>query len=59
MMASAHVAALHQLNNGSETLTLNLGTGRAFSIVEIISTVERVTGRTVPVRMVRSSKYET
>jgi UDP-arabinose 4-epimerase len=48
-LASAHVAALRQLNNGSETLTLNLGTGRAYSIVEIISTVERVTGRTVPV----------
>ena len=30
-------------------MRLNLGTGRAYSIVEIISTVERVTGRTVPV----------
>jgi UDP-arabinose 4-epimerase len=48
-LASAHVAALRQLNNGGETLTLNLGTGRAYSIVEIISTVERVIGRTVPV----------
>jgi len=48
-LACAHVAALRQLNNGGETLTLNLGTGRAYSILEIISTVERVTGRTVPV----------
>src|SRR6266852_4764318 len=48
-LARAHVAALRQLNNGSETLTLNLGTGRAYSILEIVSTVERVTGRTVPV----------
>jgi UDP-arabinose 4-epimerase len=48
-LACAHVAALRQLNNGGETLTLNLGTGRAYSILEIVSTVERVTGRTVPV----------
>ena len=48
-LACAHVAALRQLINGGETLTLNLGTGRAYSILEIISTVERVTGRTVPV----------
>jgi len=48
-LACAHVAALRQLNNGGETLTLNLGTGRAYSILEIISTVERVIGRTVPV----------
>jgi UDP-arabinose 4-epimerase len=48
-LACAHVAALRQLNNGGETLTLNLGTGLAYSILEIVSTVERVTGRTVPV----------
>ena len=48
-LACAHVAALRQLNNVSETLTLNLGTGRGYSIFEIVSTVERVTGRTVPV----------
>jgi UDP-arabinose 4-epimerase len=48
-LACAHVAALRQLNNGSDCLTLNLGTGRAYSILEIVSTVERVTGRTVPI----------
>jgi UDP-arabinose 4-epimerase len=48
-LACAHVAALRQLNDGGDTLTLNLGTGRAYSILEIVSTVERVTGRTVPV----------
>jgi UDP-glucose 4-epimerase len=30
-------------------LTLNLGTGRAYSILEIVSAIERVTGRQVPV----------
>jgi UDP-arabinose 4-epimerase len=48
-LASAHVAALRRLNDGSETLTLNLGTGCSHSILEIIAAVERVTGRPVPV----------
>ena len=53
-LARAHVAALRQLNKAGETLTLNLGTGRAHSILEIVSTVERVTGRTVP--LIRAPK---
>jgi UDP-arabinose 4-epimerase len=48
-LARAHLTSLRQLNKGSENLTLNLGTGRAHSILEIVSTVERVTGRTVPI----------
>jgi len=48
-LARAHVAALRQLSTVGENLTLNLGTGRAYSILEIISTVEQVTGRSVPI----------
>jgi UDP-arabinose 4-epimerase len=48
-LASAHVAALRCLHNGSETLALNLGTGRSYSILEIVTAIERVTGRRVPV----------
>ena len=48
-LAGAHVAALRYVNSGAETLTLNLGTGRAYSILEIVSAIERVTGRSVPV----------
>jgi UDP-arabinose 4-epimerase len=48
-LAAAHVMALRYLNEGAVTLTLNLGTGRAHSILEIVSTVERLTGRRVPV----------
>jgi UDP-arabinose 4-epimerase len=47
-LASAHVAALRHVNNGADALTLNLGTGRAYSILEIISAIERVSGRPVP-----------
>jgi UDP-arabinose 4-epimerase len=48
-LAAAHVAALRHIANGADTLTLNLGTGRAYSILEIVSAIERVTGRKVPV----------
>jgi UDP-glucose-4-epimerase len=48
-LAAAHVTALRHTNNGAQTLTLNLGTGRAYSILEIVSAIERVTGRPVPV----------
>ena len=49
-LAAAHVAALHYLLNGSPTAALNLGTGRGYSVKEVIKTVEQVTGCKVPVR---------
>jgi UDP-arabinose 4-epimerase len=48
-LAAAHVAAFRHINNGADTLTLNLGTGRAYSILEIVSAIERLTGGQVPV----------
>jgi UDP-arabinose 4-epimerase len=47
-LASAHVAALSHLGAGTRSLTLNLGTGCAYSVRAVITAVERVTGRTVP-----------
>ena len=48
-LAAAHVTAFRHTSDGAQTLTVNLGTGRAYSILEIISAIERVTGRPVPV----------
>jgi UDP-arabinose 4-epimerase len=50
-LAAAHVEALRHLNEGkgNSSLILNLGTGRASSIRSVISAVERVTGRAVPI----------
>ena len=31
------------------SITVNLGTGRGYSVREVIRTVEKITGRTVPV----------
>jgi UDP-arabinose 4-epimerase len=48
-LAAAHVAALRHLNESSPSLILNLGTGKATSIRNVISAVKRVTGHTVPI----------
>lgn len=48
-LASAHALALEYLRNGGDTTPVNLGTGRGFSVKEIIATAEAVTGKTIPV----------
>ncbi|MCX6852735.1 MAG: UDP-glucose 4-epimerase GalE [Verrucomicrobia bacterium] len=48
-LASAHALALNYLRKGGETVAVNLGTGRGFSVKEIISTAEAVTGKKIPV----------
>jgi len=51
-LADAHVKALEYLLSGGESTSLNLGTGRGYSVDEVIASVERITGRDVPVRRV-------
>src|SRR5207247_11396047 len=48
-LADAHILAMEKLK-GSESLYLNLGTGRGFSNLEIISAAEKVTGKKIPVK---------
>lgn len=47
-LADAHILAMQKLSPGSR-MFLNLGTGRGFSVKEIIAAVEEVTGKKVPV----------
>ena len=55
-LATARVAALNGPSNGSETLVLNLGTGRSYSHSRNrISHRERVTGQRHPVPVIRGS----
>lgn len=51
-LAEAHVLALKELNAGTRSLFLNLGTGSGHSIKEILVTIENVTGKSVPWRPV-------
>ena len=46
-LADAHILAMEKLRAG-QSIFCNLGTGRGFSVKEIIKTVEKVTGKPVP-----------
>ena len=48
-LCEAHLLALKVLLDGGESAAYNLGNGEGYSVQEVISTTERVTGRSVPV----------
>jgi UDP-glucose 4-epimerase len=47
-LAEGHVAALRHLLAGGASLTVNLGTGRGVSVLELVRAFERASGRHVP-----------
>lgn len=47
-LASAHVKALEHLAAGKRSFAANVGTGHGYSVQEVISAVEEVTGKRVP-----------
>jgi UDP-glucose 4-epimerase len=47
-LVEAHVLALEHLANGGESLELNVGLGRGFTVKQVIETAGLVTGRDVP-----------
>lgn len=49
-LASAHVRALDYLMQGGATTVFNAGTGRGYTVLEVIRAAERATGRPVPFR---------
>jgi UDP-glucose-4-epimerase GalE len=49
-LADAHVRALDFLLNGGTTTALNLGTGTGHSVRDVITAVEKASGRKVPYR---------
>ena len=50
-LAEGHVAALRHLLEGGASHTLNLGTGRGSSVLEVVRTFEAASGRQVPYRV--------
>jgi len=48
-LADAHEKGLAYLRDGGDTTAVNLGTGRGFSVKEIIDAAQQVTGKDVPV----------
>ena len=47
-LAEGHVAALQRLLGGGGSLTVNLGTGRGHSVLEVVQAFERASGHRVP-----------
>lgn len=47
-LAMAHLLALGYLRDGGPSQFLNLGCGRGFSVLEVLETARRVTGRQIP-----------
>jgi UDP-glucose 4-epimerase len=47
-LASGHVAALRRLEEQQRSLTVNLGTGRGHSVLEVVGAFERATGVAIP-----------
>jgi len=48
-LADAHVAAVRALLDGAESSALNLGTGRGWSVRELVAGVREITGCDIPV----------
>jgi UDP-glucose 4-epimerase len=47
-LAQGHLAALDFLLSRNESLTVNLGTGKGYSVLEVVKAFERACGRKVP-----------
>jgi UDP-glucose 4-epimerase len=52
-LAEGHVAALRRLLDAPGSLTVNLGTGRGYSVLELVRAFAAASGRDVPYRIVR------
>lgn len=46
-LANAHVKALQLLLEGSKSIYANLGTGKALSVMEVIESVEKISGKKI------------
>jgi UDP-glucose 4-epimerase len=51
-LAHAHATALLRLQAGTKEIALNLGTGSGFSVLEVIETARKITGKPIPHRVV-------
>jgi UDP-glucose 4-epimerase len=49
-LASAHLLALEYLRQGGDSTAINLGNGQGYSVLEVIETARRVTGREIEIK---------
>ncbi|MDP2751759.1 MAG: UDP-glucose 4-epimerase GalE [Rhodocyclaceae bacterium] len=51
-LAEGHIAALNQLNTQNPTLiTINLGTGQGYSVLNMVKAFEQASGRSIPYKI--------
>jgi UDP-glucose 4-epimerase len=50
-LAEAHILALDYLRLGGDSDFINLGTGRGYSVLEVIENARKVTGGPIPIRI--------
>jgi UDP-glucose 4-epimerase len=50
-LARGHVAAIEFLENERSSITVNLGAGRGYSVLEVVGAFERASGKSVPIEM--------
>ena len=51
-LAEGHVAALNFLLRGQESIWVNLGTGRGYSVLELVNAFAKASGREIPYEIV-------
>ena len=51
-LARGHLAALEKLDGANDVLTVNLGTGRGYSVLEMVAAFGKAAGREIPYRIV-------
>ena len=50
-LAQGHLDALDRISTFSEVMTINLGTGRGYSVLDVLKAFEKSVGKTIPYRI--------
>jgi len=50
-LAQGHVNALDKIENFTEVMTINLGTGKGYSVLEMVKAFEKASGKKVPYKI--------
>ena len=55
-LCAGHISALEMISQEKGHWIINLGTGRGYSVLDLISTFERVTGKKIPYKFAKRRK---
>ncbi len=50
-LAKGHLAAMKYLNNNKGVLTVNLGTGNGYSVLQVVDAYKKASGKDIPVKI--------